>query len=101
MIHPLRMFLCTLTTLTALLVPLAAAQVPITLTGTVTYRSGGVLPGTTVEASDGNRLVATMTEPDGRYRLGPAVRGGLSRDRKPRWVCDGVGGSRGVCRCHS
>ena len=69
MIHPLRMFLCTLTTLTALLVPLAAAQVPITLTGTVTYRSGGVLPGTTVEASDGNRLVATMTEPDGRYRL--------------------------------
>ena len=48
MIHPLRMFLCTLTTLTALLVPLAAAQVPITLTGTVTDRSGGVLPGTTV-----------------------------------------------------
>ena len=68
MIHPLRKFLCT-STLIALLVQPAATQAPIALTGTVTDRSGGVLAGTAVEASGGNRLVATTTGPDGRYRL--------------------------------
>ena len=69
MIHPLRQTIFTLVTLTALLTHAVAAQAPVTLMGTVTDRSGGVLAGATVAASGGDRLVTTMTEPDGRYRL--------------------------------
>ena len=69
MIHPLRQTVFTCMLLTALLVHPAFSQAPITLTGTVTDRSGGVLGGATVVGSDGDRLVTTTTEPDGRYRL--------------------------------
>ena len=54
----------------ALSVSPAAAQAPVTVTGTVTDSSGAVLPGTTIEAVRGIRAVAsTMTGHDGRYRL--------------------------------
>ena len=69
MIHLLRRAVFTLMTVTTLLIEPAAAQAPITLTGTVTDRSGGVLAGATVRASDGDRFVTTRTEADGRYRL--------------------------------
>ncbi len=54
----------------ALLVAPAFAQQPVAVTGTVTDASGGVLPGTIIEAFRGNRLSTTVTTgSDGRYRL--------------------------------
>ncbi len=42
----------------------------VAVTGTVTDRSGGLLPGTAIEAIIRSRTVATTTTgPDGRYRL--------------------------------
>jgi outer membrane cobalamin receptor len=42
----------------------------VTVRGTVTDQSGGVLPGTAIEASVGGRTVATTrTGPEGRYRI--------------------------------
>ena len=56
--------------LCALAVAPAAAQAPLAVTGTVTDSSGGVLPGTAIEALRGLRTVAaTTTAEDGRYRL--------------------------------
>ena len=56
--------------LCALVVAPAAAQAPLAVTGTVTDSSGGVLPGTAIEALRGLRTVAaTTTAEDGRYRL--------------------------------
>ena len=69
MIYPLRHNVSTLVLLTVLLVHPAFAQAQITLTGTVTDQSGGVLAGATVVASDGIQRVTTLTEPDGRFRL--------------------------------
>ena len=69
MIRSLRQTALTLMLLTAVLDHAVFTQSPITLTGTVTDQSGGVLAGATVGASDGDRLVTTNTEPDGRYRL--------------------------------
>ena len=48
----------------------AAAQGPVAVTGVVTDSSGRVLPGSTIEARRGLRVVAAATAgPDGRYRL--------------------------------
>lgn len=48
----------------------AAAQAPVTVAGTVTDSSGGVLPGATIDALRGLRAVAsTSTGQDGGYRL--------------------------------
>jgi len=48
----------------------AAAQVPVVVTGVVTDPSGGVLPGATIEALRGLRVLAVATTgADGRYRL--------------------------------
>ena len=69
MTHPLPQTVFTFMALTALLTHPAAAQAPITVTGTVTDRSGGVLAGATVVAAGGDRLVTTVSEADGRYRL--------------------------------
>ena len=56
--------------LSAAVVAPAAAQVPRLVTGVVTDSSGGVLPGATVEALRGLRvLAAAATGADGRYRL--------------------------------
>jgi len=56
--------------LCALAIAPAAAQEPVTVSGAVTDSSGGVLPGVTVEAQRGLRVVATAaTGNDGRYRL--------------------------------
>ena len=61
---PLGILLCSLA------IAPAAAQEPAAVTGVVTDSSGGVLPGTTVEARRGLRLVSTAsTGDDGRYRL--------------------------------
>ncbi len=47
-----------------------AAQVPVVVTGLVTDPSGGVLPGATIEALRGLRVLAVATTGvDGRYRL--------------------------------
>ena len=69
MTHLLPRTVCTLMVLIALHTHPATAQVPITVTGTVTDRSGGVLAGATVVAAGGERLVTTVSEADGRYRL--------------------------------
>lgn len=69
MIRPLQQTVFTLMTLTTLLVQPSSAQAPIPLAGTVTDRSGGVLTEATVRAADGDRLVTTKTDADGRYRL--------------------------------
>ena len=69
MIRSLRQTIRVLLTLTALLTQPVSAQSQITLTGTITDRSGGVLTGATVGASAGDGLVTTMTESDGQYRL--------------------------------
>ena len=69
MIHPLRQTVFTSMLLTALLVHPAFSQAPITLTGTITDRSGGVLAEATVAAAGKDQLVTTTTEPNGRYRL--------------------------------
>ena len=54
----------------ALAVVPAAAQAPVTVTGVVTDSSGGVLPGATIEARRGLRVVtSTSTGQDGGYRL--------------------------------
>ena len=76
MMYPLRQIVFTFMILTSLLAHSALAQVSITVTGTVTDRSGGVLAGATVRASADGRLVSTMTEPDGRYRLDLPSEGG-------------------------
>ena len=56
--------------LCALAIAPAAAQEPVAVSGTVTDSSGGVLPGVTVEAQRGLRVVATAaTGNDGAYRL--------------------------------
>ena len=48
----------------------AAAQAPVAVTGAVTDPSGGVLPGATIEARRGLRVLAVAaTGIDGRYRL--------------------------------
>ena len=61
---PLGILLCSLA------IAPAAAQEPAAVTGVVTDSSGGVLPGATVEARRGLRLVSTAsTGDDGRYRL--------------------------------
>ena len=61
---PLGILLCSLA------IAPTAAQEPAAVTGVVTDSSGGVLPGATVEARRGLRLVATAsTGDDGRYRL--------------------------------
>ena len=50
--------------------PPAAAQAPVSVTGVVSDSSGGVLPGATIEALRGIRIVAaTTTGPEGAYRL--------------------------------
>ncbi len=65
---PLGVLLCSL--LCALVIAPTAAQEPAAVTGLVTDLSGGVLPGATVEARRGLRLVSTAsTGDDGRYRL--------------------------------
>ena len=61
---PLALLLCSLA------IAPTAAQEPAAVTGLVTDSSGGVLPGATVEARRGLRLVSTTaTGNDGRYRL--------------------------------
>ncbi len=61
---PLGVLLCSLA------IAPAAAQEPAAVMGLVTDSSGGVLPGATVEARRGLRLVSTAsTGDDGRYRL--------------------------------
>ena len=56
--------------LSSLAVAPAAAQAPAAVAGTVTDSSGGVLPGATIEALRGLRVVSTTTTgADGRYRL--------------------------------
>ena len=61
---PLAVLLCSLA------IAPTAAQEPAAVTGLVTDSSGGVLPGATVEARRGLRLVSTTaTGNDGRYRL--------------------------------
>ena len=61
---PLGILLCSLA------IAPTAAQEPAAVTGLVTDSSGGVLPGATVEARRGLRLVSTAsTGDDGRYRL--------------------------------
>ena len=61
---PLGVLLCSLA------IAPTAAQEPAAVTGLVTDSSGGVLPGATVEARRGLRLVSTTaTGDDGRYRL--------------------------------
>jgi outer membrane receptor protein involved in Fe transport len=69
MIYSLRHNVSTLLLLTVRLVHPTFAQAQITLTGTVTDQSGGVLAGATVVASAGIQRVTTLTEPDGRFRL--------------------------------
>ena len=63
--HPLlRILLCSLA------VASAAAQAPVAVTGVATDASGGVLPGVTIEALRGLRVVsAATTGDDGWYRL--------------------------------
>ena len=61
---PLGVLLCSLA------IAPTTAQEPAAVTGLVTDSSGGVLPGATVEARRGLRLVSTTsTGDDGRYRL--------------------------------
>ena len=56
--------------LCSLAVAPAAAQAPVAVTGAATDASGGVLPGVTIEALRGLRVVsAATTGGDGRYRL--------------------------------
>ena len=56
--------------LCSLAVAPVVAQEPVAVTGAVTDSSGGVLPGATVEALRGLRVVSTATTgDDGQYRL--------------------------------
>ena len=56
--------------LSSLAVAHPEAQQPVVVAGTVTDSSGGILPGATIEALRGLRVVSTaITGDDGRYRL--------------------------------
>jgi len=69
MSHSLQQTVFAFLTLVALLTQPISAQSRITLAGTITDSSGGVLAGATVGVFTGDRLMTTVTEADGRYRL--------------------------------